>query len=299
MFGFFPYRRAKGSRTAPHLSLKFRETEFHIDTSKSEEGFNVITHAHSDHYGLRNISNPSAIASIETSMILQEIAGKKFQGTTFRIGEKFEMGGVKISTHGTEHMYGSSAFLFKSESRVLVTGDVKEYSHLPECDVLVCEATYGNPDHIFEEEIQRVIEEANNSSYGVYPVGKAQRIGRILQESGIPFTADEKISRLCRLFGIETSEDGYVHLTSTKNIYGIKGRKFILTAQKFYRLPRIVVSDHLDYRGIIGMINHCNPEAVIFYHGRPSLELLKETKNMGIYTVTLSGLDRVQTGNSG
>ncbi len=284
----------RGSRTAPHLSLRFREVEFHIDTSRGYDGFNLITHAHSDHYGIRNISNPSAIASVETAMILQEISGKEFKGMTFRTGERFEIDGLKVSTYRTGHMHGSSAFLINSESKVLVTGDVRDYSHLPECDVLICEATYGSPEHVFEEEIHRVIEEANNSTYGVYPIGKAQRVGRILHEYGIAFSADRKIRRLCHLFGIETAEEGEVHLTSTRNIFGMTGRKFILTAQKFYRLPRIVVSDHLDYRGIIGMIHHCNPSAVIFYHGKPTHELIEEVKDMGIPTSTLSDLDRVQ-----
>ncbi len=292
-YGFFPFRRAHGSMTKPHLSLRFREAEFHIDSSRGKKGYNIITHAHSDHYGKGNVRNRNAIASHETARILEELTGRKFAGSTFSIGDKLEIGGIEISTHETHHMYGSAAFLFKSESRILVTGDVKDYSSLPKCDVLICEATYGSPADIFKEEIHRVVEEACGSYYGVYPVGKAQRIGKLLNDNGIDFSAEERIAGLCRLFGIEVADEGEVHLTTTRKIYEYSGKKYILTAQRFYRLPRIVVSDHLDYRGLINMVEHCKPEAVIFYHGRPTTRLLEDVRGMGVEVATLNDLERL------
>ena len=292
-FGFFPFRRAHGSLTKPHLSLRFRETEFHIDSSRGKRGYNIITHAHSDHYGKGNVRNRNAIASHETALILEELTGRKFAGSTFSVGDKLELDGIRISTYETHHMHGSAAFLFKSDSRILVTGDVKDYSSLPRCDVLICEATYGNPVDIFNEEIHRVVEEAYGSFYGVYPVGKAQRIGKLLNENGIGFSAEERIARLCELFGIEVAEEGEVHLTTTRKIYECSGKKYILTAQRFYRLPRIVVSDHLDYKGLIEMVEYCRPEAVIFYHGKPTSRLLEDVEEMGVGVATLDNLERL------
>lgn len=122
---------------------------------------------------------------------------------------------------------------------------------------------------------------------------KAQRIGKLLNENGIAFSAEEKIARLCRLFGIEVAEQGEVHLTTTRKIYEYRGKKYILTAQRFYRLPRIVVSDHLDYRGLIEMVEHCGPEAVIFYHGKPTSRLLEDIRGMGVEVATLNDLERL------
>lgn len=40
------------------------------------------------------------------------------------------------------------------------TGDVKDYSQLPQCNVLVTEATYGSPKDNFREELEKLVDEA-------------------------------------------------------------------------------------------------------------------------------------------
>jgi putative mRNA 3-end processing factor len=283
-YGFLPFRRKSKRGSKPHLTLRFNAgniTDIHIDSYRGYEQenykyFNLITHAHSDHYGQNNMSNPFSLASIETADILSAISGKRFQGDIFSVGETFRLGDFKVKTYSTDHMFGSTAFLIKGECRILVTGDVKDYRKLPECDVLITEATYGNPDFIFEEEIDRLIECARNSTFGVYPVGKAQRTARILLENGFEVAGEERISELCRLFDIDVVEKGDVKLVSPRNLYSYKGNRYVLTAQKFYRFPRIVVSDHLDFNGILSMIEHCNPEHIIFYHGKPSENLIEQ-----------------------
>lgn len=67
----------------------------------------------------------------------------------------------------------------------------------------------------------------------------------------------------------------------------------MLTAQRFYRWPRITISDHLDYKGILEMIEHCEPEEVVFYHGKPSKKLLEELKIERIACRTLNDIKAV------
>jgi len=284
-FGFLPFRR-KGNRSVkPHLTLRFNSdviVDFHVDSYKGVPNvpnddyrfYNLITHAHSDHYGQNNLSNENALASLETAKILSAIAGKRFSGRTFRLGDKFEIEGLKIKTYNTKHIFGSTAFLIESDYKILITGDVKDFSSLPKCDVLITEATYGSPDFVFEDEIEKLIDNAENSTFGVYPVGKAQRTAKILTENGYDVNASQRISRLCKLFGIDVSEDADVNLVSPRRLSECQGKRYILTAQRFYRWPRIVISDHLDFLGILDMIDHCNPEHVIFYHGKPTEALL-------------------------
>ncbi|HID42687.1 MAG TPA: MBL fold metallo-hydrolase [Archaeoglobaceae archaeon] len=292
-FGFLPFRRVENGKTRVHLTLRFN-IDLHIDSSPGNYGYNLVTHAHTDHYGHCNMKNPNAIASEETVTILEAATSGVFSGKCFEVGEKFEIEGLKIKTYPTEHISGSSAFLIESNSRVLVTGDVKDYSSLPECDVLVTEATYGKPEDLFNEEIDKVISEANESIYGVYPIGKAQRVARILKKEGFSFSAEEKIERICNSLGIGCDEEGDVRLVSPKSLQNIRGKRFILTAQRFYWYPRIVVSDHLDYAGIKNMIEHCNPVHVIFYHGNPSRTLCEEIKEMGIGVTLLKQLERIR-----
>nr|WP_269140592.1 MBL fold metallo-hydrolase RNA specificity domain-containing protein [Archaeoglobus neptunius] len=182
-------------------------------------------------------------------------------------------------------MHGSTAFFF-AECEVLITGDVKDFSKLPSCRILITEATYSHPSQIFEDEIDRLVEHASDKTvFGAYPIGKAQRVAEILTEKGFDVRAEEKIARICRAVGIECSESGSL-IASPRNLPKY-GSGYILTAQNFYRWPKITLSDHLDYRGLLEMIHHCNPETVVFYHGKPSKFLMKYLNSEGIGCYTL------------
>ncbi len=275
------YRKNK----SPHLSLRFNGVDFHIDTIPNE-GFNLITHAHSDHYGQRNLENRSAIASFETAKILEVVTGKRFSGKKIEVGDKFKINGVKIETYPTGHMHGSTAFYLK-DAEVLITGDVKNWRNLPECRILITEATYGSPSYIFEDEIDKLLRVAREKVFlGAYPIGKAQRVAEILYKEGYDFTAEEKIRKICEALEIDVGDRGAC-IVSPKNLK----EGYILTAQKFYRHPRIVISDHVDYRGLISMIEHCNAEHVIFYHGGPSRSLIKDLACRKVSCSTIEDID--------
>lgn len=284
-FGFLPYRRICKGRKKPHFSIRIDGTDFHIDSSPGE-GFNLITHAHSDHHGHRNLENPNAVASDETARILEIVGEKKFAGIKFKIGKTIKIADFRIKTYPTFHIHGSSAFYFP-DLDLLITGDVKSWRMLPRCRVLVTEATYSHPTDVFEDEIEILLEKAEEGHcLGAYPIGKAQRVAKILNDEGIEFCAEERISRLCKALGIETGESGAELLPPSKVEEG-----YILTAQKHYRLPRIVISDHLDYRGLLKMIEHCKPELVIFYHGKVSRIMVEKMREMDISVSTLEDVD--------
>lgn len=300
-YRFLPYIRKVGKRIKPHISLKFRDVTFHVDSSKGNgiNSYNLITHAHSDHYGQYNMENENAVASIETAKILESVTNKKFSGIMFNVGEKLKLHDeldLKIKTYDTKHILGSSAFLITSHnSKILVTGDIKDW-RIPKCDVLITESTYGNPEHTFEDEVDRIVDEAMNATYGVYPIGKAQRVAKILIESRYNVKANQKISRICKALGIdltEQDEEAEVNLATTKDVWRAKGKRFVITAQKFYKLPRIVLSDHIDYEGILRMVEHSKAECVLFYHGRPSEKLIEDVKGMGKDVLTLKDLDKL------
>ncbi len=273
-FDFFPFRRRWGSKLRPHFSFIYSGVTWHVDSSRGKAGeVNIITHAHSDHHGQKNLENFNAVASKETAKILEICSSKDYRGKTFEVGEKLEIKGVKIKTYPTYHIHGSSAFLF--DNGVLITGDVKDYKKLPKCKVLVTEATYGSPEYDFEEEIDK-LKRVGNSVLGAYPIGKSQRVAEILIEEGYSVALEGKAKNICKILGIEVEDGGEIKITSPRKLYSYSGKKYVLTAQKFYRVPRIVVSDHLNYTGILDMIEHCKPESVIFYHGKPSKELIEE-----------------------
>ena len=240
-YGFLLYRKS----SYPHVSLRFKGVDFHVDTKPGEGGFNLITHAHSDHYGVRNLQNPNAVASLETAKILEAVTGKSFAGRTFRVGEILDLGGLKIETFPTKHIHGASAFYIRGAD-VLITGDVKDWRRLPKCRVLITEATYGHPSFVFEDEIEKLIRAAKGRvTLGAYPIGKAQRVAEILSKEGLDFTAEDRIRKICSALGIEVGNSG-ARIVSPRHL----DNGYILTAQRYYRIPRIVISDHVDYRGV-------------------------------------------------
>ncbi|MCS7143913.1 MAG: MBL fold metallo-hydrolase [Archaeoglobaceae archaeon] len=282
-FGFLAYRK----KSCPHLSLRIKGIDLHID-STPRDGFNLITHAHSDHYGQRNVLNRNAIASVETAKILKAVTGKEFKGKIFCIGDNFRLGELKIETYATKHIHGATAFYLK-DADLLITGDVKQWRDFPKCRVLITEATYGDPSFVFEDEIEKLLSVAKKKvCLGAYPVGKAQRVAEILRKEGHEFTAEDKIKRICSALGIEVGDSGS-RIVSPRNL----SDGYILTAQRYYKVPRIVISDHMDYRGIIEMVEHCKAEHVIFYHGKASERLKKELAEMGVSYSTLKDIDLI------
>ncbi|WP_456468170.1 MBL fold metallo-hydrolase RNA specificity domain-containing protein [Archaeoglobus sp.] len=282
--GIEMYRRKYGRGFRPHISILLDGTEFHVDSSPGKRGWNLITHAHSDHYGQRNMDNPRAVASAETARILEAATEKEYEGITFDVGGKIRVQGQKIETYPTFHIHGSAAFFFRNVE-LLITGDVKDYCELPECRILVTEATYGHPSHVFEDEVGKLLDIAShNVVLGAYPIGKAQRVAEILKKE-IGFRAEERVERICRAVGICPDENGPL-IVSPRNLARYGGG-YILTAQNFYRWPKITLSDHLDYRGLLEMIHHCNPETVVFYHGKPSKALIRYLESEKIECKTL------------
>ncbi len=290
-FDFYPFRRRWGSGFRPHFSFKYRSVVWHVDSSRGTAGeVNLITHAHTDHYGQRNAKNPFALASEETATILEVCCGG-FSGRIFRVGETVRIRKnetkVKVKTYPTHHMHGSAAFMLGD---VLITGDVKDYRDLPKCRVLVTEATYGSPEFVFEDEIDKLLS-VDRAALGAYPIGKSQKVAQILIDAGKNVSVEGKAEAICRRLGIDVCDSGEVVITSPRELKNKAGRKYVLTAQKFYSFPRIVVSDHVDYRGILEMVEHCDPEYVLFYHGRASEMLVQEVKEMGCEVLTLEDLN--------
>ncbi|MHC1583579.1 MAG: MBL fold metallo-hydrolase [Methanosarcinales archaeon] len=293
--GITPRRLFSGRGVKPHLSLFFNDVDgieriFGIDTttfSKKmvEPDSYLITHAHSDHYGKYAMSSKLSVASEETAIALDLLHGREFKGTTFRVGESFLIGETEISTFHTGHTIGSSAYLWETECgvRILVTGDVKEYRVLPSCDLLVTEANYGDPSDLtcyFEENSKDFLEIAGGGEvvFGAYAFGKAQRAVKMLRNSGFedPIGMSQKSLNLTRSLLKESgnlvglSDDADVWIVPPHELSGIeRSNRFVLTCRSDYHYyPAIHLSDHMDVRGLVAMVKHCQPEVTLLYHPR-------------------------------
>ena len=313
-FGVEPVRRINSrGGLAPHFSLQFDCHLFSVDTSRSPKACiqpdaYLITHAHSDHYGKSAMLSSHAIASVETARALEIRYQRQYKGKTFEVGESIVVNDVEIRTHPTGHTIGSSAFSWQTEtgSQVLVTGDVKDYSALPRCDYLVTEANYGDPwdpSCIFEDDLAGFFEALESgASFGAYAFGKAQRAVALIRAMGYDgeIGMDEQslvlTQELMKAPGPLTEINGSgINVVTPWNLFQVPGRnKYFLTGRRDTSYPTIRLSDHLDFRGLMRMIEHIQPKEILVYHpeGERSSLLAHHLQQCGLEATALDLIEK-------
>jgi len=311
-------RKTSGGKCKPHLSLAFKsdgkDMTLGIDTtrlSRNDDQYFLITHAHTDHYGKSAMLSKKSIASDKTAVALELRHDLRFEGTRFKVGDTLDIEGLKLKTYHTYHSIGSTAFYWENELGVktLVTGDIKDGRDLPKCDLLVMEATYGNPGDvscIFQDDyaaFEAALGE-KRVAFGAYSFGKAQRIVSLIRELGCdrPIEMDRSALTLTKhLLGDEAGEigklgefGGELCITSPWSLdrlpYGMK--KFVLTGQHYYDHPCICISDHADFNGLRELVERVDPKFVIVYHPEAgnSVNFAKFLNNSGREACTLADL---------
>lgn len=298
---------------APHFSLAFDSHLFSIDSSRSPKACvqpdaYLITHAHSDHYGRSAMISPKAVASVQTARALEIRYEREYMGRTFEVGESIRVDDVEIKTHSTGHTIGASAFSWETENglRILVTGDVKDYSTLPACDYLVTEANYGDPWDpacIFQDDLAGFFEAMESgASFGAYAFGKAQRAVALMRGMGYKgeIGMDEQSLALTRelmpeagpLIPVNGSEINVVTPGSLAQVRG--SNKYFLTGRRDTSYPTIRLSDHLDFRGLMRMIEHVSPQEVLVYHpeGERASLMAHHLQQCGLETTSLDLIEK-------
>jgi len=174
----------------------------------------VITHAHADH---ARPGHGAVLATRETLDIMALRLGPGHAGRTqaARLGERIDLGGVRIRLHPAGHVLGSAQIAVEAGGlRIVAAGD---YARRPNptcapfepvaCDVFITEATFGLPVFRHPEpaaEIARLT--ASLAAFperthliGVYALGKAQRLIRLIRATGDdrPIYIHGALARLC------------------------------------------------------------------------------------------------------
>ncbi|MDW7731366.1 MAG: MBL fold metallo-hydrolase [Methanolobus sp.] len=291
----FRQKNANGS-FKPHLSVKFRSDEgklvtFSIDTTRTPAKYPqpdayLITHAHSDHNGKSAMLSERAVCSDKTALALEIRHDKSYKGRTMEVGASIDVNGVNVTTYPNFHTVGSTAFYWENDvgTRILVTGDVKDASQLPECDVLITEANYGDPGDTtcyFDDDIQgfnSALQENSCVAFGAYAFGKAQRAVELMRSCGYngAVEMEEKSLQLTRcllddagdLACLGGSCGGPVCIVPPWDLDKLPSDmpKYVMTGRADYRYPAIQISDHLDARGLTRMVEGLDPELTVVYH---------------------------------
>ncbi len=211
--------------TAPHPETWLQVTkkglycapgDFYVDPH-SRVARAVVTHGHADH---ARPGNSKVLATPETLAIMRSRYGEKAGGVLqgLRYGESIKIKSVEVSLAPAGHVLGSAqAVLTWRGSRVVVSGDYKRrrdptcapFEPVP-CDVFITEATFGLP--VFRHpsdagEIAKLLDSLKlfperSHVLGVYALGKAQRVIRLLREAGYdrPIFIHGALQALCDLY---------------------------------------------------------------------------------------------------
>jgi len=273
----------------------------------------VVTHAHSDHMlGLRQSLKQceAVVMTPATKDLIDAMKGPRFllRGNvkTLDYGEAFAYEDEQLTLHYADHILGTAQVLVEDEekTRILYTSDFK-ISRTPvvAADVLVLEATYGNPYRvrpfgIMAEGILVSLVEQGLKRGPVYVFGyhgKLQEIMQILYEAKVkvPFIAPEKIfqvSKVCERHGMRfgrrlllSSEEKaqsilcqrepciiFYHTHSRKKVEKealrvyTSGWQFVKPCQKIGEDEyRVALSGHSDFNELLQYVEKCRPKMVI------------------------------------
>ncbi len=309
----------------PHLAVKFRSDEgrlltFSIDTTRVPQKYQqpdayLITHAHSDHYGKSAMLSDLAVCTEKTANALEIRHDREYKGRTVKMGSSIDINGVTVQTYPNHHTVGSTAFYWENDvgTRILITGDVKDACDLPDCDVLITEANYGDPGDTscyFEDDLSgfKDIFECNNSlAFGAYAFGKAQRAVELLRELGYTGSIEMEDQSLALtrklldnagdLTSLGNSCDDSISIVPPWDLDKLPSHisKYVMTGRSDYRYPSIQISDHLDARGLTKMVEDISPEFTVVYHpnGHRPERFASHLRQIGFNAVSIDKVSNV------
>jgi putative mRNA 3-end processing factor len=268
----------------------------------------VVTHAHWDHIGglERSIASSEAILMTPaTRDILEVLRSKRLLSSpkvqTLDYGEAFSYGGETVTFYQAGHIPGSAHVVVQAAdgTRVTYTGDFKLPRASPQrTDILVMEATYGNPAHVrkFEQDVEAELVSLIGRSAETSPVfilgyhGKLQEVLELLGKArlSVPVILQERIYMVTRAleahgfhfgqYGLATRDKlggkgpfvALFHMRARKELPE-KAVKVILSGWEFERPIKatgpgtyvVALSDHSDFEGLMGYVEKSKPKFVI------------------------------------
>lgn len=286
--------------------------DFHIDPVRPVARA-LVTHGHADH---ARPGHGAVWATPETLEIMAIRYGEDFCRER-RADTAGEIDGVGVSFHPAGHVLGSAQIAVEHEGlRIVAAGDYKRgvdptcapFEPIP-CDVFITEATFGlpifrHPDPV--DEARRLIASVRQFPerthlVGVYALGKAQRMIRLIRDAGWERTIfiHGALRRLCDFYvekGVDLGplEDATVKtgeadrftgeiVLAPPSAFGATWlRRFpdpllafasgwmqvrARAKQRKAELP-LIISDHCDWGELTATIEELDPGEVWVTHGR-------------------------------
>jgi len=283
------------------------------DAFNEAKPLRVVTHAHSDHMlGLKeSLENCEAVLMTPaTKDLIDALKGPLFlmrkNVKPLSYGEPFSYKDEKLKFHLADHILGAAQVLIEDAegTRILYTGDFRlRGTPIIESDILVIEATYGNPSRVrpFKKTIENTLVSLVEQGLKSGPVylftyyGKIQETMQILHKAGVkaPFIVPEKVfhvSKICEKHGMRLGR--HLLLSSDENaktimqgekpylaFYHMGSRRYvgkgafrIYVSGWEFRAPYrqisekeyiLSLSDHSDFEELLRYVKESKPKLVI------------------------------------
>lgn len=282
------------------------------DSCDPSRSIRVVTHAHYDHLGglrqsLRRCK--AVIMTPATRDLLTVLRGPTsvMNGSIYALnyGQTLPYDGERITLHPADHILGAAQVLVedKDEARIIYTGDFRMSSTpVLEADILVLEATYGNPFQVrpFRKIVETALVSLAESALENGPLyifgyhGKLQEVMQILHENDIsaPFILPEKIfhtAKVCERYGMRVGKVLAANEEEARDIarrnephvafYHMNSRRYVSTdccricvSGWEFSGPRrqvgpnehiVALSDHADFKELLQYVSESKPKLVI------------------------------------
>lgn len=282
-----------------------------LDSTKTVE-CSFVSHAHFDHIAKHNLILASSPTAKLCAVRLQSKTKlPKFREIKYNRPISFHETYLELLPAG--HILGSSQILITHEKQTLLyTGDFRlrpsltaEPISIKHADILVMDATYGDPMYIFpprEKELKRLTKYLERClSHHVTPIllayslGKAQELLKFLGDAGYHLTVHSKIAELVEVytqFGIEFApykvldaktahlrgrillvppnrqKNELVAAIRKKNVAILTGWAVDESVRYRYSADeQFIISDHADYQELIDYVQLVNPNLVYICNG--------------------------------
>ncbi len=282
------------------------------DSHDEHRPLRVVTHAHYDHLtGLEQSLRKcqAVVMTPPTRDLLAALRGPLFPFVgnvkALNYGETLMHDDERLTLHQADHILGAAQVLVEDEegARIVYTGDFR-ISNTPvlEADILVLEATYGNPFQVrpFQKVVGTALVSLVESALKIGPVyifgyhGKLQEVMQILHANhvDVPFLAPEKIfqiSKVCERHGMRVgkvlstmgdeakeivgrneSHVAFYHMNSKRHVgrdafrISVSGWEFSFPRRQIAPNEHVVaLSDHADFNQLIEYVRESRPKMVI------------------------------------
>lgn len=262
----------------------------------------VITHAHNDH---AKPGNNHVFCTLQTALIMKlrykNNAAKQFSTHNYLVN--FKIKDINITFYPAGHILGSAMVLLQYQNtRYLFTGDYKlqpdatcQPIQFTNADVLITETTFANPEVIHPNpanEIKKLNAINSNIMLGVYALGKAQRINKLISDYctqkkvlvhhsilpihlfykneginvGVFEPYNRKIMKQNSLNYIylvpPVTYNSYQRVTNVVRVFASGWKNLHTNPEK-----ALYISDHVDWDDILFTIDKVQPQQIWTIHG--------------------------------